>query len=494
MTVVVGMTDLLMLGPMEGEQKQFLQSVKHATDALLRILDEAVDFSRLEAGVLELGQAEFSLAEVVRQAQETLAEGSAPLRLSVTIDDRVPPRLVGDGDRWRQMIEALTRSAAKFRSGGDYDLRIAAKPAGSGMVRLHLALGDRQKPFDAIAPVRPKGGRVFTLKDFARHGYKGAGMGLPVAAGVAGLMGGRLWMADDASSPALFRVTAQFGLPERQRGGDLLAAIEAELDAGPTEVDSMHVLLVEDTPANRRFFTSVLEQRGHTVEAAANGSEALQVVQSRGIDRAFDLILIDLEMPVMDGRELAAAVRKLDSFATCPIPLVALTAHQVAGDADLVGSELFDAAITKPCELAQFYAVLEALPKRRSKERASVERDATPAERVDHRGTLDRLGGNERLFYDLARFVLEDAPVVLAELETALGGNEAKRAERAAHSLKGLVANFGAKEATRLAAELQRLGHDGELNGAAHIYQRLATEVNLLRRELEEYQARAAHL
>ena len=492
MTVVVGMTDLLLLAPLEGEQQQFLQSVKHATDSLLRILDEAVDFSRLEAGALELGESQFAPAEVVGQAQEALAQGSAPLRLLVAIDNNVPPRLVGDGDRLRQMIEALARSAAKFRSGGNDDLRIAAKPADNGMIRLHLALGDPKQPFDAIAPVRPKGGRVLTLKDFARHGYKGAGMGLPVSAGVAELMGGRLWMADDASSPALFRVTVQFGLPERQRGGDLLAAIEAELDAQPTEVDSMHVLLVEDTPANRRFFTSVLEQRGHTVEAAADGSEALQVVQSRVTDRPFDLILIDLEMPVMNGRELAAAVRKLDSFAARPIPLVALTAHQIDGEA--VGSELFDAAITKPCELAHFYSVLEGVVRRRSNGGAEVEVNTLVAERVDHRGTLSRLGGNERLFYDLVRFVLEDAPVVLAELETAVGRNEAKRAERAAHSLKGLVANFGAKEATRLAAELQRLGHEGELTDAAHIYQRLATEVNLLRRELEDFQARAAHV
>ena len=498
MTVVVGMTELLLISAEDGEQKRFLQSLKQAADSLLRMLEEAVDFSRLEAGAFALDEREFVLTDVVRLAQESLA--AAALQLSPAIDQAVPERLVGDADRLRQMIEALTRSAAKFRPTREYDLRVTAEPSARGVVldfslaqkgalAERGAFGQQPGPFDLET-----GGDWVRLADFAGRGYSGSGLGLPIAAGLAELMAGGLWISDDAHSPLVFRVTARFSLPGENSGGDLLAAVEERLAEAPNEFSSLHVLLAEDTAANREFFRSVLEQRGHTVVAVANGEQALEAFQSRVGGRPFDLLLIDVEMPVMDGRETAATLRSLDAFAARPLPLVALTAHQTASDSEFSQGALFDAALTKPCELAHFYAVIEGLARgRRPVGQTRPRATAASEQRIDHRGTMHRLGGNEQLFYDLVRFFLEDAPVVLAELGTALTSNDAKGVERAAHSLKGLIANFGAKEATTLAAELQRFGRDQRLVEGQHVYQRLETEVNLLRRELEGYQARAPH-
>jgi CheY-like chemotaxis protein len=485
MTVIVGMTDLLLLRALDDESRQCLQSVKRAADVLLRILDEAVDLSRLEAGALALGETEFALADVIERAREALG----PLTLDVTTDGSASVRLVGDADRLTGLIVALVRSATKFRSTTAYRLAIAAEPAAPGYLMVHFSLGD-QEGFHDVMEATTTGGQLLTLDDFFERGFFGAGLGLPVSAGVAGLMKGRLWMADDANSPALFRCSAQFALAGSRDSSGLLEAVEQRL-AEPSRPRSMHILLVEDTPANRQFFASALEQRGHTAVGVGDGEQALAAFQSQDAERPFDIVLVDLEMPVMDGWQTANALRELEAFKKRPVPLVALTAHRTEDHAELSGSRLFDAAVTKPCELALFYDVVEGRHRGGPRSCKAAEPDSANGQRVDHRGTLRRLDGNEQLFQDLVRFFLEDAPTALAELGTSLERDDAKIAERAAHSLKGLVANFGAQEATRLATELQQLGHEGDLTAAVPLYHRLETEVNLVRRELEEYQARS---
>jgi CheY-like chemotaxis protein len=466
--------------------------VRNATDVLLRMLDEAVDFSRLQTGALQLGKDEFVLLDVIERARQELAVGVAPLKFEAHVDDNVPPRLLGDANRLKAAVAALVRSAAKFRSATSYVLRVGAEPAADNELILHLALGDLGRPFNAQRSFEAGGGKVLTFEGFVEHGFCGSGLGLPVTAGIAELWGGRLSMAEDASSPVLFHVTARFALPSSKNKNDLLAAVEQQLDAEPPPARVLHILLIEDSAANRRFYTSALEQRGHKVVAVANGQEALHVVQANGDVHSFDLVLIDLEMPLMDGWQTAAALHEFDTSRARPVPMVALTADRTDGNAEIAESGLFQAAVTKAGELAHFYSVVEGVTQNQVPPGRPAKRVVTEQQRLDLNGTLKRLGGSEALFQDLVRFFLEDAPVVLAELGTALKRDDIQTAERAAHSLKGLVANFGAREATRLATELQRLGHEGALDGAVPLYQRLETEVNLLRRELEAYQAQAA--
>lgn len=490
MTVIVGMTDLLLLHPQDGETTQCLHSVRNAADVLLRMLDEAVQFSRLQVGGVQLGKQQFSLVEVVGQARQELAKGVAPLKFEAQIDEKVPTILVGDPDRLRAVITALVRSAAKFRSAAVYQLRVGAE-VGAEVV-LHLALGNDGRPFDALR-FDSGGGRFLSLQGFDDDGFCGSGLGLPVTAGIVELSGGRLWMADDASCPVLFHVTMRFAIANSERQTDLLAAVEERLDAQPSPGRSLRILLVEDTAANRRFYTSALEQRGHQVAAVANGKEALRAFEANGTESGIDLMLIDLEMPEMNGWQTAAALRALDAFRRRPVPMIALTAHATSGNPELARSALFNAAVTKAGEIAHFYCVVESLGQDGSPAGQTLDAAANNERRLDLEGTLKRLGGSRPLLLDLVRFFLEDAPVVLAELGTALERDDMKVAERAAHSLKGLVANFGAQEAIRLAAELQRLGHEGNLSEGRPLYQRLQTEVNLLRRELEAYQAGSAH-
>jgi CheY-like chemotaxis protein/HPt (histidine-containing phosphotransfer) domain-containing protein len=514
MTVVVGMTELLMMSPLPPEQRTYLDGVKQASDVLLQMLDELIDFSRLQSGTLKLSYAEFEISDVIGEARARLDRmTSSTTQLDIDFDGPLPERLAGDVERLGEMIAALVRSAGKFRSSRAYRLRVAAAPAGKGRASLHFALSTAAGNA-AMLPGPAGGGEEgewLTMQSIEQTGYRGAGLGLPLTAGLAALMNGRLWAASDIKQPVIFRLTCEVEMPvgasATRLGDDLLAAVEERLDrpAGqpptsqpqfaPSQTgqsgESLRVLLAEDTRANQEFFRSVLERAGHQVVAVADGQHALRELETA--EAPFDVALVDLQMPVMDGHELAGRFRQSAGYAARPVPLVALTADQVAGDARLLAGG-FDAAITKPCGLGHLLAVIDAVVRRavppaQPPSAEPVAEEVAPASLVDYRGALSRLGGDELLFRELASFFLEDAPAALARARDAVGRGDASAVEREAHSLKGLAANFGAPVAVAAAAELQRLGHGGGLGGAEAHLRRLDEQIAELARELTAYQA-----
>ena len=502
MTVVVGMTDLLLLAPLDPDQKECLESVRQASDGLLLLLDEMVDFSRLEAGSLKLTAAEFSLSEVVEQARALLSRSAGTkVPFSVSIGGDVPGQLMGDSGRLAQMIAGLVRSAGKLRAAKPLVLKVAFRTAkersradgnaasGDDGVGLHFALGDAQAEFQ-VEGLSDEPGEWVTLESFRQAGYRGAGLSLPVTAALAAQMGGRLWMASAPAHPVVFRWSCRVGLPSAAVRPDLLSAIEQPFDRAPTA--SWHVLLAEDTRANQQFFRTVLEQRGHSVVAVANGREAVEAFASHSLLRPFDVVLLDLEMPVMDGRQAALALRESHVFKTRPAAVVALTAHRADANAQATVADGFDAVITKPCDLEDFFRVIDSAIRHASPQAAHAPADPQGEAVVDYQTALARLGGNEQLFRDLATFFQDDAAGILSELAQAIDGGDAARVERSAHSLRGLAANFGAPAAVQAAVDLQASASRGDLSQAQSLYELLAREIDKLLAELSPFVERKA--
>lgn len=485
MTVVVGMADLLLLAPMEPEQKNCVESVRLASDGLLLMLEELVDFSRLEAGSFRLFAADFSLDEVMVQARAHLGR-AAGTKASFTLaaGDGVPLRMTGDATRLGQMIAGLVRSAGKLRAAKPLVLRASAEDAGGNRLRLHFALGTADadfRPGDA-SPGEP--GQWCDAEYFRREGYLGAGLSLPNTAALAALMGGRLWMATDAAHPVIFRLSCLVERPSDEAQPDLLAAIEQRLDQ-PTS-GSWNVLLAEDTRANQQFFRTILQQRGHSVVAVSNGEEAVEAFAANAASRSFDVVLLDLEMPVMDGRQAATNLRQSAEFAANPAALVALTAHRADDCSQAAVARGFDAIITKPCDLENFFKIIETAVRRARSACGGAPAIAASELAVDYRSALARLGGSEQLLCDLAKFFLEDAPGILTELSSAITMGDMPTVERAAHSLKGLAANFGAPAAVQTAAELQDAARRRDADQLPSLCDRLDREIEKLAVELRE--------
>lgn len=483
MTVIVGMTDLLLLAPLDPEPRNSLQSVRQASDGLLLLLDEVIDFSRLEAGSLTLSRVDFSPGELAEQARAIVRRSAGTqVPFSLAIGDEVPQRVSGDPGRLAQVIAGLVRSTAKLRSARPLTLKVAAEAVGDHGVRMHFALGSAEAEFDAAVRPADEPGEWVTLESLRQTGYLGSGLSLPVCAGLAALMDGQLWMAGDPARPVVFRFSCLVDRPLAAAKSDLTAAIERQL-----EIDSngaWHVLLAEDTRANQHFYRRVLEDRGHTVVVAANGQEAVETFASRSGQRPFDVVLLDLEMPVMDGRQAAAVLRQSAAFADHPTAVVALTADRADASCAASAVQGFDAVITKPCNLDDFFQVIRSAVGGAPRPVAQ-ESTGSPSEPVvDYRTALARLGGNEQLFRELAMFFLDDAPVILNDLGEALGAGNTAGVERAAHSLRGLAANFGAPAAVQTAGELQDAARRGDLSQGQSLYDSLAHEIGRLADEL----------
>lgn len=278
--------------------------------------------------------------------------------------------------------------------------------------------------------------------------------------------------------------------------------LAVERNAAPV---AANVLVVEDTPANQKVLTKILEKRGHTVIGADNGREAIELCYHH----VFDVVVMDVQMPTMDGFQATAAIRNLEPSAasdrTSPdVPIIAMTAHATRGFEERCLAAGMDAYLSKPVDAAQLVQLIESYATRSgSLRRENVARlnhtsraliSATPSvtaslaapeiqrcdghsnnlasrstlsNEVDFRGALERMDGNRTLMVDMANFFLEDAPELLERIRTGLREANAEEVRRAAHSLKGLASNFGAELTVATARAIEKLAEAGQLSAAA---------------------------
>jgi two-component system, sensor histidine kinase and response regulator len=249
----------------------------------------------------------------------------------------------------------------------------------------------------------------------------------------------------------------------------------------------LHILLVEDNAVNRELTTRILSKRGHIVTVAINGKLALEALEGQ----AFDLILMDVQMPKMDGLQATAAIRKLECSTGTHIPIIAMTAHAMKGDRERCLQAGMDAYVSKPVQADELLKLAEALAAGAA--HSTADAADNPQTVLDHKLALARLDGDEALLTDLARLFLEEGPKMLNAVQVALADKDAARLERAAHSLKGAVSTFAAQAAFDAALKLERLGRAGELEESQKVYAALESQIQRLRVALESLATTSEH-
>src|SRR5262249_38190803 len=276
---------------------------------------------------------------------------------------------------------------------------------------------------------------------------------------------------------------------------DLLDAIVGVLSAGspspPPSRPAAHrkpagrrlpVLVAEDNVVNQRVAAGLLEQAGHTVTIAANGREAVAAIEKQ----PFDLVLMDVQMPEMDGLEATAAVRERERRKGGHLPIVAVTAHAMKGDAERCLAAGMDAYVPKPLQPRELFATIESLVGRGTGAgKAAGGGGAAPAPSPATPGPLvvaeprllERVGGDRKALRSLVRVFLADAPRQRDRIRRALAKGDARGVQAAAHALKGAVSNFAAPTATDAALRLQKLGESGNLSGGDALLGRLDGEL-----------------
>jgi len=352
MTAILGMTDLALETELTAEQREYLRAVRTAADELLALLEDLLDFSALDACRLAVQRVPFSLRESAGESVRTHEPRAREKDLALTceIAPSVPDAVVGDPRRLRQVIEKLIDNAIKFTAQGGVAVRVDAEVA-ADEVLLHCSVADtgigipREQQETIFEPFVQGDGS-------ATRRYGGTGLGLAIASDVVQLMGGNIWVESEAGRGSTFHFTARLAQePLSPRAPDRRPA---PLRGG---TGGLHVLLAEDNAVNRKVAVRLLEKRGHTVVAVEDGRQALRALDGE----RFDIALMDVQMPEMDGFEATAAVRARERVEGGHLPIVALTAYAMKGDRERCLEAGMDAYVAKPVNADELFATLERL-------------------------------------------------------------------------------------------------------------------------------------
>jgi len=365
MNGILGMADLVLATDLTGEQREYLETARVSADSLLTVLNDVLDFSKIEAGRLDLNPIEFSLRQFVEQTKKMLAVSAAEkkLDLDTRVADAVPDCLVGDPDRLRQVLLNLASNAIKFTARGSVTLAVETVRADEGGATLHFALRDT-----GIGIPADKQELIFEAFRQAdgstTRKYGGTGLGLAICSRLVAMMGGEIRVESELGRGSTFHFTARFGIgrqtaeePKPIEPVSLRKLFDStrggENGAAPLR---LYILLAEDNIVNQRLVSRLLEKRGHRVALAGTGHEALQWLERE----RFDLILMDVQMPDMDGLETTALIRERERQSGSYTPIVALTAHTMKGDRERCLDAGMDNYINKPIEPVRFFEVVES--------------------------------------------------------------------------------------------------------------------------------------
>lgn len=455
LNAIIGFAELLEAEPLLPSQKNYVNLINSSGRHLTELINAVLDHAKIEAGGLTLEKIPFDFPAAVAAVESIVREKATAKGLTfiASIDPNLPSHVVGDPTRLRQVLINLLVNAIKFTEQGSVELRIAAyedrivfsvRDTGIGMDE--AALARLFKPFSQA-------------DDSVTRRYGGTGLGLLISKELIEAMGGAIEVESAPEVGSVF----WFWLPLRAAtasGAITQPALSRPLDVG--KLVEGRVLLVDDNRVNQQLAGAMLGRLGLAYEVADNGAEALRRLASAD----FSLVLMDMEMPEMDGLTATRAYRAREAAeGKAHLPIIAMTANALQEDRERCFAAGMDGYVAKPISLVAL-----------QQEIARVCGDSTPAEPVgaspalppaqwaifDRVRAIDMMG-DEALFEELAGMFIADAPGYLYEIDAALAAADGPRLARNAHTLKGLFATFVAPEGEATARQLELNAQSGAL-------------------------------
>ncbi|MFT3782990.1 MAG: ATP-binding protein [Nibricoccus sp.] len=357
MNGVIGMSNLLVESPLAPDQREFADTIRHSAEALLTIINDILDFSKLEAGKLSLDEINFDVHALVEEAVRLLSAGAAEkgIALVATIDPKVSRSVCGDPVRLRQVLLNLMGNAVKFTRDGEVRVRVLpgeADAASSKKVPLRFEVED--SGIGVPPEVEKKLFTPFSQADSSTtRRFGGTGLGLAISRQIVELMDGKIGLHPRTPAPGtVFWFTAQLKPTDPSRASHSPNVQKApKTGAERVMFKGLHALVAEDNAVNQRLIEMQLKRMGCTMTAVANGRLAIEALRKSH----FDFILMDCQMPELDGYE---ATRRIRAAEKSRIPIIAMTANAMMGDREKCLEAGMDDYISKPVRMAEFEEVL----------------------------------------------------------------------------------------------------------------------------------------
>ncbi len=349
MNGILGMANLALATDLSSEQRGYISDAVKSAESLLALLNDILDFSKIEAGRLELDAIDFSVRECVRDAISTLAVPvhQKGLALEMRVAEEVPDGLHGDPTRIRQVLLNLVNNAIKFTSAGKITVSVDLFEGVGPTPRMHFSVSDT-----GVGIPQEKIGLIFEAFRQAdgstTRQYGGTGLGLTICSRLIGLMGGNIWAESEVGRGSRFH----FIIPLVKASLALAAKMPAAAPA--PETPPLRVLVAEDNLINQKIAARLLEKAGHKVTVASDGREALAAWRRQG----FDLVLMDIQMPHLNGFECTAAIRAIEEQTGGRVPILALTAHALKGYDQRCLEAGMDGYVSKPMRAEELMAAI----------------------------------------------------------------------------------------------------------------------------------------
>jgi len=341
MTAIIGFGELLEDADLSPEHKRYLAAINTSGNTLSSLIDDVLDLSKVDAGELAVKSKEFRLHELITTLVATQEQQIARKSLSfkISIDSDVPDSLIGDPQRIQQVLLNLLGNAIKFTEKGDIGIAVSVVEENNLRVLLNFAVRDT-----GIGISADRLGYIF--EPFAQalgsshDNYGGSGLGLTISRSLAGLMGGTVSVESQEGIGSTFYLLLPLQKKDNNLSEKLLPQREASLWCGPV----LNILLAEDNPINSHFIKTVLKDMGHAVSVAENGKVALDTLKVN----TFDLVLMDIQMPVVNGVDVLSVIREMEQLNGKHLTVIALTAYALIGDKDKYLNMGFDGYLSKP--------------------------------------------------------------------------------------------------------------------------------------------------
>ena len=465
MTGVLGMADLLLLSGLSSEQEDLTKRLIRSASVLLDLLNDILDLSKIEAGQIQMDSTPFRISELLADVRDLFTPLASEKGVRLIVDDVTgTDAVIGDSKRLRQILANLIGNAVKFTHEGDITVSVAESGTASpDQVALRFAVKDsgigispaqQDKLFQPFVQAEASTSRRFG----------GTGLGLAISRRLARAMGGDVSIVSELRKGSTFTVAVTV-LRDANAAPGVRASNPAARD---TKIDSTPktILIAEDNDTSRFLLATMLGRRGHSVTAVVNGQEAVDAASTT----AFDIILLDMQMPVMDGPEAMQHIRAAEKNGAKRTPIIALTADVIAEHRKAYLAGGADSVVGKPVDWMALDQEMDRLVGGRTSHAsgsAPVKQAAPGSKLLDVKmlEELDESLGREILVSMMPSFI-ESIATYLANIETAVKEQKLREAKRAAHALKGLCSQFGASAVAAHAKTIEERSETlGEVSG-----------------------------
>ena len=454
MNGIIGMVNLVKDTELNGDQNEFISAIGESANNLLRIINDILDFSKIEAGKISLESTRFSLPGIFEQLRLNFEDTARRkgLRFEQDIDQGIDEYFKGDPVRLGQILNNLVGNACKFTSEGFVRVGVKTLDRKDGRNWLLFSVAD-----SGIGMSQSEVERIFDPFEQAHSSttrkFGGTGLGLGITRSIVELMGGKISVKSEPGEGSTFYITVPL---ESAAAG--VKPLRTASGGGLAKFDDVHILLAEDNTINQMVAVRTLQRWGIEVDIAENGLEAVEMAARK----PYDLLLLDLQMPEMDGLEVAQVIR-MSEKENEHLPIIAMTASALIGDAERCFAAGMDDYITKPFEPALLHAkirdnVAAARERRRVVSPAS---QTLPTASADHAPIVDLAylesisGGSAGFVNDMMVMYLENVPGYIEELEAAAGKGSVVNVRSIAHAVKSPMAYIGAEKAVALCRKLE---------------------------------------